>query len=65
MSKYKIKMTHTVELFVEAENEESVMDWMNAHTTEEFREIGVNEYEDEIICPIRDDSFVDLVINEE
>lgn len=64
MSKYKIKMTHTVELFVEAENEESVMDWMNTHTPEEVsrRKLGASEYNDEIICQIRDDSFIDLTI---
>jgi hypothetical protein len=64
MSKYKIKMTHTVELFVEAENEEQVWDWMNTHTPEEvsLRKLGTSEYNDEIVCPVRDDSFIDLTI---
>ena len=63
MSKYKIKMTHTVELFVEAENEEQVLDWMNTHTPDEIKEkIGYHYYDDEIICSIRNDSIVDLTI---
>ena len=66
MSKYKIKMTHTVELFVEAENEEKVLDWMNTHTPDEFDiKIGTHYFDDEIVCPIRDDSIIDLTINEE
>lgn len=66
MSKYKIKMTHTVELFVEAKNEEQVMDWMNTHTPDEIEsKIGYHHYDDEIVCSIRDDSIIDLIINEE
>jgi hypothetical protein len=63
MSKYKIKMTHTVELAVKAENEEKVWDWMSMHTPDElYSTIGHHTFDEDVICPIRNDSIVDLTI---
>lgn len=62
MPKYKVKMSHTTEFFIEAETQEELIDYMCEHTPDDFKEIGVNEYENEIICEIREDSIVDITI---
>ena len=54
---YKVKMTMEVEAFIEANNEEQLMDWMNTHdpidlmTDEDYGYTDV-EYKDEIICTV-------------
>ena len=66
--KCKVRMTHTIEFFVEGKSEDSILDWMNGVTPEQARElvddVDYEEYAEEIICPIADDSIVDYVINE-
>lgn len=66
--KCKVRMTHTIEFFVEGKSEDSILDWMNGVTPEQAREliddVEHEDYTEEIICPIADDSIVDYVINE-
>lgn len=67
--KCKVRLTRTVELTVEGKSEDSILDWLCA-TTPEGAYLAADgdiedEYSEEIICPIRDDSEVDYVINEE
>ena len=64
--KCKVRLTHTVEMFVEGESEEAIMDWLLCTTPEEAVDMAHNavdqEYEEEIICEVRDDSDVDYII---
>ena len=67
--KYKVRLTRTVELIVEGKSEDSILDWLYT-TTPEGAYLEANgcvneEYSEEIICPVRDDSEVDYVIEEE
>lgn len=68
--KCKVKLTHTVTLFVEGESEEQILDWLARTTPQEAYLLsegtGVDsDYDEEIICAVRDDSEVDYVIKEE
>lgn len=68
--KCKVKLTHTVTLFVEGKSEEQILDWLTKTTPEEayLSSYGSNvdsEYDEEIVCEVRDDSEVDYVIKEE
>ena len=64
--KCKVRLTRTVELFVEGKDEEAIMDWL-AQTTPEGAYLATDgdvsdEYNEEIICTVRDDSEVNYVI---
>lgn len=68
--KCKVRLTHTVELFVEGKSEEQILDWLNCVTPEEAYLIAYNNgghpgtvYDEEIVCEVRDDSEVDYVVN--
>ena len=67
--KCKVRLTRTVELIVERKSEDSILDWLYTTTTEgaylEANGCVDEEYSEEIICPVRDDSEVDYVIKEE
>lgn len=67
--KCKVRMTHTIEFFVEGKSEDKILDWMYNKTPEEVRElikdVEYEDYTEEIICPIADDSIVDYVIEDE
>lgn len=68
--KCKVRLTRTVELFVEGKDEEAIMDWLYQTTPEGAYlltdgNLEMDEYDEEIICPVRDDSIVDYVIKEE
>lgn len=68
--KCKVRLTHTVTLFVEGKSEDQIQDWLAKTTPEEayLASYGRNvdsEYDEEIICEVRDDSEVDYVIKEE
>lgn len=67
--KFKVRLTRTVELFVEGKDEEVIMDWLSQTTPEEaylLSDGGADDsYDEEIICPVRDDSVVDYIIKEE
>lgn len=65
--KCKVRLTHTVTLFVEGESEDQIQDWLAQTTPEEaylasYGSSVDSEYEEEIICEVRDDSEVDYVI---
>ena len=66
--KCKVRMTHTIEFFVEGKSEEAILDWMNGVTPEEVNELTNGyldeSFTDEIICPIMDNSHVDYVIED-
>ena len=65
--KAKVRLTYSVEMFVEGESEEAIEDWLNRTTPTEAKEFAGNnfvteDYSEEIICGVRDDSVVDYVI---
>ena len=64
--KCKVRLTHTVEMFVEADSEEDVQEWLlNTTPTEavQMAKGGVTQdFDEEIICEVREDSEVDYVI---
>lgn len=67
--KCKVRLTRTVELIVEGENEEAILDWLYNTTPEGAYLMAKgdveDEYSDEIICNVRDDSVVNYTIKEE
>ena len=64
--KCKVRMTHTIEFFVEGKDEETIQDWMMGITPEEAKELTDGyideEYTEEIICEVREDSEVNYII---
>ena len=72
--KCKVRLTYSVEMFVEGESEEAIVDWLNCTTPTEAKNLAENnfatgksrfvteDYSDEIICHVQDDSVVDYVI---
>ncbi len=69
--KCKVKLTHTVTLFVEGESEDQIRDWLVQTTPEEAYLLAYDnsdqvesEYDEDIVCIVRDDSVVDYVIKE-
>lgn len=70
--KCKVRLTHTVTLFVEGKSEDQIQDWLNNTVPTEAYLLAYNndgkpdsQYDEEIICEVRDDSEVDYVIEEE
>ena len=68
--KCKVRLTHTVTLFVEGKSEDQILDWLAQTTPQDAYLLsygsGVDqEYEEEIICEVREDSDVDYVIKED
>lgn len=64
--KFKVKMSHTVELYVEGKSEEAVVDWMYSKTPEQVKELApfcIEDYEDEVLCSVVDNAVVDYVIH--
>lgn len=66
--KCKVRLTRTVELYVEGKNEEAILDWLY-QTTPEAAYLASDgdvqdEYTEEIVCCVRDDSDVNYVIKE-
>ena len=65
--KCKVKLMCTVEMYVEGKSEEAIQEWLNKTTPEQayLMADGADvEYDEEIICEVRDDSEVDYVIEE-
>ncbi len=67
--KCKVRLTHTVTLFVEGNSEDQVQDWLAQTTPEEAYLLAYengniieSEYDEEIICVVKDDSDVDYII---
>lgn len=66
--KCKVRLTQTVEMFVEGESEEAIMDWLYNTTPDEAADLATNmidiHYDEEIVCEVSEDSEVDYVIDE-
>lgn len=66
--KCKVRLTQTVEMFVEGESEEAIMDWLYSTTPDEAADLAINmidiHYDEEIVCKVSEDSEVDYVIDE-
>ena len=64
--KCKVRLTYSVEMFVEGESEEAIVEWLACTTPTEAKNLAENyveeDYSEEIICHIQDDSVVDYVI---
>ena len=70
--KCKVRLTHTVTMFVEGKSEDQIQDWLAKTTPEEAYLLAYensytvdSDYEEEIICTVRDDAEVDYVIKED
>ena len=66
--KCKVRLTRTVELFVVGKSEDAILDWLY-QTTPEGAYLAADgdvedEYNDEIVCVVRDDSVVNYTIPE-
>lgn len=67
--KAKVRLNYSIELVVEADNLEQLQDWVNGTTPDEAREMAEKnnrivdeDYSEEILCPVRDDSTSDVSI---
>lgn len=61
---YKVRMKEIKELFIRADSEEQLQDWMNTHGFRDSMLKGTeSEFEDEIICPV--DGYEDFSISKE
>ena len=65
--KAKVRLTYFVEMFVEGKSEEAIEDWLRCATATEAKELAgdncvTEDYSEEMICGVRDDSVVDYVI---
>ena len=65
--KAKVRLSYSVEMFVEGESEEAINDWLSCTTPTEAKELARNnfvteDYSEEIICGVQDNSVVDYVI---
>ena len=64
--KCKVRLTRAVELFVEGKSEDAILDWL-WQTTPEGAYLAADgdvgdEYNEEIVCVVRDDSVVNYTI---
>jgi hypothetical protein len=66
--KCKVRLTKTVELFVEGKDEEAILDWLRQTTPDgAIHAAGGNvmeEYDEEILFEVRDDSVMDYIIED-
>ena len=65
--KAKVRLSYSVEMFVEGKSEEAIEDWLRSTTPTEAKEFAVNnfvteDHSEEIICGVQDNSVVDYVI---
>jgi len=65
--KCKVRLTHTVEMFVEGKSEDAIYDWICSATPQLAYEAAEgkvydNTYSEDILCTVDDDSEVDYVI---
>lgn len=64
--KCKVRLTRTVELFVEGKSEDAILDWLR-QTTPEGAYLATDgdvedEYDEEIVCVVSDNSVVNYTI---
>lgn len=69
--KCKVRLTHTVELFVEGESIDQIWDWLAGTTPEEAYLLALDnggqpdtDYEEDIVCEVSKNSVVDYVIKD-
>ena len=69
--KARVRLNYSIELVVEADNLEQLQEWVNGTTPDEAREMAEKnnrivdeDYSEEILCPVRDDSTSDVSIKE-
>lgn len=69
--KYKVKLTHSVELVVDADSLDDIQDWLNEHTPTEAKELiakrggYVNEdYTEEVLYKEHEDIIADINLKE-
>ena len=69
--KCKVRLTHTVEMFVEGPSEDAIQEWLLETTPQEAKDLARNngnyvseDYDEEIICHVMENSEVDYVIEE-
>ena len=64
--KCKVRLTRTVELYVEGKSEDAILDWLYQTTPEEAylaADGGAEEeYDEEIVCVVSDSSVVNYTI---
>lgn len=67
--KYKVRLTHTVELLVEGKSIDQIWDWLAGTTPEEAYLLAYDnggqpnsDYEEDIVCEVSKNSVVDYVI---
>lgn len=64
--KCKVRLTRTVELFVEGKDEDAIMDWLRETTPEGAYLVAdgnvEDSYDEEILCPVSEDAEVDYTI---
>lgn len=67
--KCKVRLTHTVTLFVEGESIDQIQDWLARTTPEEAYMLAYDnggqpdtDYEEDIVCEVSKNSIVDYVI---
>lgn len=67
--KCKVRLTQTVEMYVEGPSEDAIHEWLLCTTPQEAMDCAVNQvdvfYDEEIVDYAREDSDVDYVIEEE
>lgn len=67
--KCKVRLTRTVELIVEDKSEDSILDWLCTTTPEGAYLVAdgdvMDEYNEEIVCYVSDDSAVNYIIKED
>lgn len=61
---YKVKLTHSVDVFVEAATEDDLMDWMNrttpAEALEQSEQKAESSYSEEVLCMVN--GYADIVL---
>ncbi len=66
--KCKVRLTRTVEMFVEGKGEDAILDWLYQNSPESAYLAAdgdvEDEYNEEILFEVRDDSVVNYVIKE-
>lgn len=69
--KARVRLSHTVELVVEADSEDQVQDWLSGNTPDKAREVAEwnnravdEDYSEEILHYVTEDVFPDVSIKE-
>jgi hypothetical protein len=64
--KAKVRLTYSVELFVEGKSEEVIQDWLDCTTPEEAKNLATKrvreDYSEEILLKLDDNTPVDYTI---